>query len=89
TSHTTKWLCGDFIIHVCVVFSQSRPSADAAPGRVSPARASGEWTHCVRPLQCWCGPLYCSCVWLAPLRAGLEPEEGTVLSHGQEAGCVH
>ncbi|XP_046306872.1 laforin isoform X4 [Marmota monax] len=67
----------------------SRPSADAPAGSVSPARASGEWTHRVRSLQRGGGPLHRCGLRLAPVRAGLESEEGAVLCHGQEASCVH
>ncbi|XP_037585422.1 laforin isoform X2 [Cebus imitator] len=67
----------------------SRPSADAAPGGVPAARAVGERTHRVRALQRRGGPLHCSRLWLAPVRDGLESEEGAVFPHGQEAGCLH
>ncbi|XP_029388882.1 laforin isoform X2 [Mus pahari] len=67
----------------------SRPSADAATGCVSPARASGEWTHRVCPLQCWRGPLHSCSVRLAPLCDWLESAQGAVLHHGQEARSLH
>ncbi|XP_032001947.1 laforin isoform X3 [Hylobates moloch] len=67
----------------------SRPSADAAPGGVPAACAAGEGTHRVRALQRWGGPLHRGCLRLAPVCDGLEPEEGAVFPHGQEAGCLH
>ncbi|XP_028633623.1 laforin isoform X2 [Grammomys surdaster] len=67
----------------------SRPRADAATGCVSLARASGERSHCVRPLQCWGGPLHSCSVRLAALRDWLESAQGAVLHHGQEACGLH
>uniref|UniRef100_A0A2K6V7D0 EPM2A glucan phosphatase, laforin n=1 Tax=Saimiri boliviensis boliviensis TaxID=39432 RepID=A0A2K6V7D0_SAIBB len=67
----------------------SRPSADAAPGGVPAARAAGERTHRVRALQRRGGPLHCGRLRLAPVRDGLESEEGAVFPHGQEASRLH
>ncbi|KAM5263693.1 laforin isoform 2-T2 [Ctenodactylus gundi] len=84
--HTTDFyfnIAGHHAMHY------SRPCTDAAPGCVPPARTSGEWTHCVCPLQCWGGPLHRGCLRLAPVCSGLEAEEGAVLPYGQAASCVH
>nr|XP_045013873.1 laforin isoform X2 [Jaculus jaculus] len=84
--HTTDFyfnIAGHHAMHY------SRPSADAAPGCVSPARASGERTHGVRALQRGRGPLHGRRVRMAPLRDGLESAEGAVFPRGQEAGRVH
>ncbi|KAF6113666.1 EPM2A glucan phosphatase, laforin [Phyllostomus discolor] len=67
----------------------SRPGTDAAPGGLPPARAAREWTHRVRPLQRGGRQVHGGRVRLAPLRDGLEAEEGAVLRHGQKAGRVH
>ncbi|XP_041600127.1 laforin isoform X3 [Vulpes lagopus] len=67
----------------------SRPSTDAAPSRLSPARAAREWTHRVRSLQRRGRQVHRGRLWLAPVRDGLESEEGAVLPHGQKASCVH
>ncbi|XP_026303181.1 laforin isoform X2 [Piliocolobus tephrosceles] len=67
----------------------SRSSADAAPGSVPAACAAGEGTHRVCALQRWGGPLHRGCLRLAPVRDGLESEEGAVFPHGQEASCLH
>ncbi|XP_075410542.1 laforin isoform X2 [Tenrec ecaudatus] len=67
----------------------SRPSPDAAPGRVPPARAAGERPHGVRALQCGRGQVLRSRLRLAALRAGLEPQEGAVFPHVQKARRVH
>ncbi|XP_070458833.1 laforin isoform X7 [Equus przewalskii] len=67
----------------------SRPSTDAAPGGVPPARAARERTHRVRALQRRGGPVHGGRLRLAPVRDGLEPAEGAVLPHGQKARSVH
>ncbi|XP_069867048.1 laforin isoform X3 [Dipodomys merriami] len=84
--HTTDFyfnIAGHHAMHY------SRPSADATPGRVSPACSPGEWTQRVCPLQCRGGALHCGCLRLAPLCAGLEAQEDSILPHGQEARGVH
>lgn len=77
-------------MHLLILFFlHPRPSADAAPGCVSPSCPAGERTHRVCALQRWGGPLHCRRLWLAAVRDGLELQEGAVLPHGQEASRVH
>ncbi|KAM9667373.1 laforin isoform 2-T2 [Trichechus inunguis] len=67
----------------------SRPNPDAAPGGLPPARAAGERAHRVCALQRGRRQVHGGRLWLAAVRAGLEPEEGAVLPHVEEACCVH
>lgn len=82
-------LLGFHYSHVCAVLSPPRPGTDAAPGGLSPARAAGEWTRRVRSLQRRGRPVHGGRVRLAPLRDGLEAEEGAVLPRGQKASGLH